>query len=128
MEFKDFVKKCKDRENKNYDGMRARLSDNTLSLLHGTMLMTGEVGEFSEAVKKHIFYEGRDLDKANLLEELGDALFGMAIVCEALGFDLDQIMKANDEKLAKRHGKKYSKEGEINRNISEEKKILEDNL
>jgi NTP pyrophosphatase (non-canonical NTP hydrolase) len=75
-------------------------------LLHATQGLTGEVGELSTALEKHLFY-GQDLDKDNVFEELGDCLWYIAEACESLGFELKGVMRANIQKLRERYPEKF---------------------
>lgn len=74
----------------------------TVDLLHAVIGLTTEVGEFADPIKKHIFY-GKQLDKENLHEELGDICWYLAIACNALSFDLMEVMQQNIAKLLVRY-------------------------
>jgi len=50
-------------------------------VVHAALGINTEVGEYLDALKKHIFY-GRPLDEVNLKEELGDMMWYMAILCD----------------------------------------------
>lgn len=71
-------------------------------LLHACFGVSGEAGELLDAVKKHIFY-GKELDRANIVEELGDILFYVAMACNAMNLTIEDIIKSNVEKLSKRY-------------------------
>lgn len=79
----------------------AGLTDEQL-LLNGVMGLNGEAGECIDLVKK-AYFQGHTLDKKKLKEEVGDVLWYAAILCEALGTDLDEVMWQNVEKLKKRY-------------------------
>lgn len=83
-------------------------------LLNGVMGLTGEAGECSDIVKKHLF-QGHELDKAHLAEELGDVAWYLAIAAEAIGYSLSDIFAANVEKLKKRYPDGFDKDRSINR-------------
>lgn len=83
-------------------------------LLNGVMGLTGEAGECSDIVKKHLF-QGHDLDKAHLAEELGDVAWYLAVTAEAIGYSLSDIFAANVEKLKKRYPDGFDKDRSINR-------------
>ena len=42
-------------------------------LMHAALGLSGEAGEFADAIKKHLVY-GRELDRENAIEELGETL------------------------------------------------------
>lgn len=71
-----------------------------------------EAGEFATVVKRHIFY-GKPLTEemlANAKEELGDAMWYLAIGAEALGTTLEQLAIDNIAKLRARFPDKFSTE------------------
>lgn len=95
-------------------------------ILNGVMGLNGEAGECIDLVKKHMF-QGHDLDRGKLLDELGDVLWYVAITCEGMGICMDQAMERNVEKLKKRYPNGFEAEKSINRNELEESKLPEDN-
>ena len=91
-----------------YDGYAMnRLSSNVMSatfyetaaLLNGVL---GEAGEVSDLVKKGIFHE-KGIDREHLEKELGDVMWYIALICHTCGFDLDEIMQMNVNKLKARY-------------------------
>ncbi|WP_267897401.1 MazG nucleotide pyrophosphohydrolase domain-containing protein [Peribacillus glennii] len=64
---------------------------------------------------KKVAFHGHELDKENLAYELGDLMFYIARMAEALGYSLSQITTMNIEKLMKRYPVGFSKEASINR-------------
>jgi NTP pyrophosphatase (non-canonical NTP hydrolase) len=86
--------------------------------------LAGDAGEVSSAVMRYIEY-GRELDRTNLIEEVGDCLWRLNQVCAAAGFTLEQAMDANISKLQARYPKKYSDERAANRDIEAERRALE---
>lgn len=95
-------------------------------LLHAGMGMATESAEFIDALKKSIFY-GKELDRVNLKEELGDVLWYVAVAMDELGTDFDTEMQKNIEKLRARYGEKFNEHSAENRDLEKERKILEDN-
>lgn len=61
-----------------------------------------ESGEVLGLVRKHLFRK-RPLDRAALIEELGDALWCVAAVATAAGLSLDEVAQANIGKLRLRY-------------------------
>lgn len=61
-----------------------------------------EAGETLALVRKHL-YQGRELDREQLEQELGDALWCLAMTARAAGIPLDSIATANIAKLETRH-------------------------
>lgn len=78
-------------------------------LMHAALGLAGEAGEFADAIKKHLVY-GRDLDRENAIEELGDVLWFVALGCTALGVSMSDVAQSNIDKLRKRYPEKYEDE------------------
>jgi len=85
----------------------AKRVDFHLDLTHAAYGLAGEAGEFVDSVKKHQIYN-KELDKENLLEEIGDILWYTALAAEVLGANLGDIAKSNVAKLQKRYPEKYT--------------------
>ena len=83
-------------------------------LINGVMGLCGESGEAIDIVKKHLA-QGHDLDKAHLAEELGDIAWYLAEVVTVLGYDLEDILQANIDKLRKRFPEGFEVERSIYR-------------
>lgn len=96
----------------------------TLDLIHASMGLVTEAGEFQDMLKKHLYY-GRELDTVNLKEEIGDLLWYCAIALEALGTDFKSVMKTNIDKLKARYPEKFTEESANNRDLGTERQILE---
>lgn len=71
-------------------------------LLNGVLGLTGEAGEVSDLVKKGIFHE-KGIDLEHLKKELGDCAWYLAMICDACGFTLDDVMQTNIDKLKARY-------------------------
>lgn len=97
----------------------------TQDLLHASMGLSTEAAEFTDALKKHIFY-GKELDEVNLKEEIGDILWYAAIALKALGTDFESVMQTNIDKLSVRYPEKFTEESAINRDLNKERATLED--
>lgn len=82
-------------------------ADTTGRLVHAAVGVSGEAGELLDAVKKHWIY-GKPLDVANLIEEVGDALFYLQALATEAGFTLDEAMIQNVVKLSKRYPEGYT--------------------
>jgi len=79
-------------------------------MLLSTIGLSGEVGEVAEIVKKHIYHEG-PLDLDDIKKELGDVMWYIAFACNTFDLDLEEVIKANIEKLKDRYpGGKFSVE------------------
>lgn len=71
-------------------------------LLNGALGLTGEAGEVSDLIKKGIFHE-KGIDLEHLKKELGDCAWYLAMICDACGFALDDVMQTNIDKLKARY-------------------------
>lgn len=78
-------------------------------LNHMAMGLCGEAGELVDCIKKHTVY-GKPLDLDNLAEELGDALWYIANVCNLMEWSFEQIARENINKLRTRYPEKYTDE------------------
>ena len=79
------------------------LSINYVSLLQmGVMGLAGESGEAVDLVKKYVFHE-HDLDQKHLAKELGDVAWYLAVTAATIGYDLEEILRMNVDKLRKRY-------------------------
>ncbi len=87
-------------------------------LLNGVMGLNGEAGECIDIVKKSLF-QGHELDKEHLIEELGDTLWYAAVICTAIGIPFEVPLKYVIEKLFKRYPEGFDKSRSINRDKSE---------
>ena len=86
-----------------------------MHLNHMVLGLSGEVGELADAIKKYTIYN-KELDTANVKEELGDLIFYMLGVSNSLGICLFECMELNQEKLKKkRYAKGYSDQAAIDR-------------
>lgn len=72
-------------------------------VLNGVLGLGGESGECIDLVKKHLF-QGHDLNKDDLVKELGDVLWYIAETASGLGVSLSEVARINLEKLHKRYG------------------------
>ena len=78
------------------------------------MGLTGESGELVDYLKKWVGH-GHKLDTENVEKELGDVLWYVAELCNALGLDMDKIAQKNVEKLKARYPDGFSQAASINR-------------
>lgn len=125
MNSKNYIQDAIKTESTNFQAMNERLSnDGTKRLLHAGIGLSTEAGELLDALKKHIFY-GKELDKVNLAEEMGDLFWYMAILADELGFEFESVMERNITKLKARYGEKFSEEKAENRDLNTEREILE---
>lgn len=92
-------------------------------VFHGIVGLSTEAGELVEALLKNLM--GEELDRTNLLEEIGDVNWFQAILVDALGGDLEKILANNIAKLETRYPEKFSDDLAANRNLAAEREVLE---
>lgn len=69
-------------------------------LNHAVFGLNAEAGEVASVLQKA--YQGHDVDPDHLKKELGDCCWMIAEACTALGYDLEDVMETNINKLKKR--------------------------
>lgn len=78
--------------------------------LHG---MVGEIGEIHSLFQKT--YQGHELDNEHLKKECGDLLWFIAEFCTSTGWNLEDIMQMNIDKLKARYPEGFEAEKSLNR-------------
>lgn len=76
--------------------------------------IAGEGSEICDILKKHL-YQGHELDRDHIAEEVGDVLFYIANLCNILNLNLEEVLDNNYKKLEKRYPKGFEEERSINR-------------
>lgn len=93
--------------------LNPNLSDKEV-LINGVMGLCGESGEAIDIVKRHLA-QGHDLDKEHLAKELGDIAWYLAETATVLGYNLEDILQMNIDKLKKRYPEGFDTEKSIHR-------------
>lgn len=86
----------------------------SFDLLNCALGLCGESGEVADIIKKNIF-QGHEINKQEIAEELGDVAWYLAVASYAIGIDLESVMKQNIDKLKKRYPNGFSAYDSINR-------------
>lgn len=81
--------------------------DDRQQLFDAAAGLAEEAGEVLGLVRKHL-YQGHALEADRLTKELGDALWCLAIAARSAGLSLDDIARANIEKLRRRYPDGFS--------------------
>ena len=71
-------------------------------ILDACLGLSGEVGELNDMIKKWIFHEAK-IDTDHLKKELGDVCWYIAMMCDSCGWNLDEILQMNVDKLKARY-------------------------
>jgi NTP pyrophosphatase (non-canonical NTP hydrolase) len=94
-----------------YERLAARTINPSLDergrLIDAAAGLAEEAGESLSLVRKHL-YQGRELDRDKLEQELGDALWCLAMTARAAGLSLETIAAANLKKVEQRHPDRVS--------------------
>lgn len=64
--------------------------------------MAGEAGEVADLYKKYLFH-GKDVSEDDFINEVGDVLYYCAVFASLVGCTLEDIMRANIDKLRRRY-------------------------
>ena len=83
-------------------------------LINAVMGLCGESGEAIDIVKKWLA-QGHELDRDALAKELGDIAWYLAETAAALDIPLEDIFRANIEKLKQRYPEGFSTQRSLHR-------------
>ena len=82
-------------------------------IVNAVMGLSAEAGEALDLVKKQLF-QGHDLNRDEMVKELGDVAWYLAEAAYALDIPLQEVLEANIAKLEKRFPEGFSVERSIN--------------
>lgn len=71
-------------------------------LANAALGLAGESGEVADLIKKHLFH-GRMLIVEKVVEELGDVMWYIALLCDTLDIPMEKVFDTNIKKLQLRH-------------------------
>lgn len=83
-------------------------------ILNGILGLAGESGEVADIIKKY-YFQGHELARGKIIEELGDVCWYVAVLSKGLDVDLETVMQKNVDKLLKRYPNGFEKEKSIER-------------
>ena len=87
-----------------YQHLAARTIDNGMNAIqqekHALHGMVGEIGELHSLYQKK--YQGHNFDENHAMKELGDLMWFVAEYCTSMGWDLEDVMQLNIDKLKAR--------------------------
>lgn len=93
--------------------------------IHMVIGASTEAGELLDAYKKWFAY-GKQLDKINVAEEMGDICWYVINLCKMLDINPEEMFDINIKKLKTRFPDKFTQEKAVNRDLDKERKILEE--
>lgn len=123
MNAKEYVQNALRTEPKKY--LFGPTGDVTPRIEHAVMGIVTEAGELMDRVKRTKIY-GEELDRVNLVEEAGGVFWYLAVLCDAIGVSFEEVWERNIAKLRARFPEKYSHENALNRDLKQERAILEE--
>lgn len=100
------------------------IDGDVLDDLHLILGMQTEVAEIADVFKKSIAYN-KKIDLINLKEEIGDLMWYIINFCRIYGFNIEDILQTNINKLQSRYPEKFTTEKALNRDLNVEREILE---
>jgi NTP pyrophosphatase (non-canonical NTP hydrolase) len=118
----EYVKKALRTESKKY-GFSAT-GKVTPRIEHAVYGLVTEAGELMDQIKKAKIYN-KELDTFNLMEEAGDLMWYLALLSDELKVSFEEIWETNVKKLKVRYPEKYSDEKALNRDLKNERAVLE---
>lgn len=86
-------------------------------LANAALGLTGEAGEVADIIKKHL-YQGHDLYPSEVIEELGDVLWYVALMADYFNVTLGFVMQQNITKLKARYPEGFDPARSVNRRDS----------
>ena len=74
----------------------------------------GEFSEVSELIKKHVF-QGHELNREKVKEELGDTMFYLVNLATELDIDMTEVLQNNVDKLLVRYPEGFTAKASVER-------------
>ena len=74
----------------------------------------GEFSEVSELIKKHVF-QGHELNREKVIEELGDTMFYLVNLATELDIDMTEVLQNNVDKLLVRYPEGFTAKASVER-------------
>lgn len=101
-----------------YQELAARTANSNFSekmtLANFGMGISGESGELTDMLKKHVFH-GHSLDETKVAKEIGDVMWYASNIASLLGLTLNDIAAMNVKKLEERYPNGFNEEDSKNR-------------
>lgn len=88
-------------------------------LANAALGLTGEAGEVADIIKKHL-YQGHGLCPDEVIEELGDVIWYVALMADCFNVTLGFVMQQNITKLKARYPEGFDPVRSVNREERDE--------
>lgn len=102
-------------------------SKQMVDLVHGIVGIITESGELLENLITSI-KENKEIDNVNLIEEMGDIFWYMALMANSINTNFEKIQLTNINKLKKRYPYGFTDYDALNRDLTSERKNLEGSI
>jgi hypothetical protein len=102
-----------------------KLRPEMADLVHATLGCVTESAEMAEHIRD-VLAGAKPLDQVNLVEEIGDQLWYIAMGLRRLGSDFGAAFASNIAKLRKRFPDKFTEDAAVNRDLAGERAVLEE--
>lgn len=83
-----------------------RFRNNERAILTWGLGIAGEAGDVASCIKKTVIHKNNQ--KEGIKENIGDTLWYAAMICNHFGWDLQDILEENTNKLQKRYPKGFT--------------------
>jgi NTP pyrophosphatase (non-canonical NTP hydrolase) len=93
--------------------------------LHMAIGASTEANEILDNYKRWLAYN-KNPDLINTAEEIGDVFWYLINLCRMLSLNIEDILDINIKKLMTRYPNKFTQQDAINRNLSAERKVLQE--
>ncbi len=93
MNLKEYQEACK-KTAKKFDNKEREIATWGLGI-------TGEAGDVASCIKKTLEHDNNQIE--GIKENLGDALWYAAMICNFFNWDMEEVLEKNVEKLKKRY-------------------------
>lgn len=98
--------------------------DNT-RIVHAIVGICTEAAELASAL---LVSKDKPLDVVNIKEEVGDVMYYIGLLCDAMGFTVDDSISAIERKLLKRYPEGFSTTNAVERDVNVERDAMEEIL
>ncbi|MFK5893240.1 MAG: nucleoside triphosphate pyrophosphohydrolase family protein [Pseudomonadota bacterium] len=100
-------------------GSGGNLANIDIDIIHAALGLFTESGEIVEVIIKAV-ESGKDIDRVNLIEELGDIEWYLALTHRKIGVTSEEVKKKNIDKLKIRFPEKFTNDNANNRDLEKE--------
>ncbi len=71
-------------------------------IICGAIGVSSEAGELLDDIKK-VMFQGKPLDRSKIIDELGDVVFYVQVLCNGLDITINDVINGNIRKLKERY-------------------------